>query len=193
MFALNAFCKENGLSGLEWSYGIPASVGGACKMNAGAFGRSFCELVKSFVVYDGLRVKTYKNFKFGYRQGCLRKNEILLSAVLQLKKSTTEKVQELQNKFLLERKEKQPYGEYTLGSTFKRGENFMPAKLIDEFGFKGAREGKIKVSEKHAGFLINEGGGNAEDYLKLVQKIEIAARQKGYKFEREFITLGFGK
>ena len=102
-------------------------------------------------------------------------------------------MKELQTKYLNLRKEKQPYGEFSLGSTFKRGRGFAPAKLIDEFGYKGAWRGNIQVSEKHAGFLINKGEGTAKDFMFMVNHIEKHAVRKGYKLSREFVMLGDNK
>ena len=193
LFVLNAYCFKNGLGGLEWSYGIPASVGGACKMNAGAFGGEFCKFVKEITVFNGISIKKSKKINFSYRKGCLKDNEILISVVLELEKKDAEKIKKQQFKFLNERKEKQPYGVFSLGSVFKRGKDFLPAKLIDEFGFKGLRRGGMVVSNKHAGFIINEKNGSARDFLKLVSFIEEYAKERGYRFEREFVTIGLDK
>lgn len=191
LFTLNAFCAKSGLGGLEWSYGIPGSVGGACKMNAGAFGGEFCQYVKEIEVFNGVSIKRRKNISYSYRQGCLRKDEVLISATLKLEERDNEEIKQLQKEFLNKRQENQPYGKFSLGSVFKKGKDFSPAELIDKFGFKGLREGDIVVSNKHAGFLINEGNGRAREFLKLTQFIENYAKEKGYAFEREFISLGF--
>lgn len=189
LFKLNSFCAKNGLSGLEWSYGIPASVGGACKMNAGAYGGEFCNLLKEILVFDGIKVRRKTHFEFFYRKGCLKKNEILLSATLSLKKDDPSLIQKRQFDFLKQRKEKQPYGKFTLGSTFKRSCGIVPAVLIDKFGFKGAWRGGVQVSPKHAGFIVNENQGSAKDFLSVVQAIENTMLHYGYKFEREFVIL----
>jgi len=191
LFVLNAYCQKNGLGGLEWSYGIPASVGGACKMNAGAFGGEFCSFVKEITIFNGISIKKSKNIKYSYRKGCLNKNEILISVVLKLNKKDNAQIKNEQLNILNQRKEKQPYGVFSLGSVFKRGENFIPAKLIEEFGFKNLRKGGMVVSNIHAGFIINEGDGSSKDFLELVKIIEKRAKEEGYNFEREFVCLGF--
>ena len=193
LFELNMFCAKNGLGGLEWSYGIPASVGGACRMNAGAFGGEFCERIENIKIFDGFSLKKRKKIKYSYRKGCLKKNEILISATLKLEKKNSKLIIEEQNCFLNLRKEKQPYGKFSLGSVFKRDEKFMPAKVIDDLGLKGKRVGGVCVSDKHSGFIINDQNGSAKDFLNLVEEIEGLAKQKGYLFKREFINLGFGK
>ena len=193
LFELNRFCYENSLGGLEWSFGIPASIGGATKTNCGAFGGEFCKHIKNITVFDGIRIKKRKKIKYAYRKGCLRNNEILIAVTLALERLDAQKIKEKQNEFFTIRKEKQPYGKFSLGSVFKRGEGFLPAKIIDEMGLKGMREGDLIVSEKHAGFIVNLGKGLASDFLKLVEKIEHDALKKGYKFQREFVCLGFDK
>ncbi len=190
LFTLNTFCEKHDLGGLEWSYGIPGSVGGACKMNAGAFGGEFCKFISEIRVFNGISVKKRKNITYSYRKGCLKKDEVLISATLKLEKGERKEIRNLQMKFLTERQKKQPYGKFSLGSVFKRGEDFLPAQLIDEFGFKGLREGDIVVSNKHAGFFINEGKGTAKEFLRLTNYIENYAKEKGYNFEREFVSLG---
>ncbi len=191
LFALNAFCLKNGLGGLEWSYGIPATVGGAVKMNAGAFGGEFCKFLSEITFFNGISIKKSKKINFSYRKGCLKPNEVLISATLKLSKKGREEIKKEQEKYFLERKRKQPYGEFSLGSVFKRGSDFLPAKLIDEFGFKGIGKGDMVVSEKHSGFIVNKGNGSARDFLELVCLIEKRAKQEGVKFEREFTELGF--
>ena len=190
LFALNAFCAKNGFAGLEWSYGIPASVGGACKMNAGAYGGEFCNYVKEITIFNGVSIKKIKNINYGYRKGCLKQGEILISAMLKLEEKDPREIIENQQNYLKMRKEKQPYGEFSLGSVFKKGKDFFPAKLIEEFGFKNLRRGGMVISEKHSGFIINDNNGTSKDFLYLVDFIECFAKEKGYFFEREFITLG---
>ena len=106
-------------------------------------------------------------------------------------KRDKKEIKDKQNLYLNKRQTNQPYGEFSLGSVFKRGENFFPAKLIDDFGFKGFSVGDVEVSKKHAGFIINKGSGKAKDFLSVVEEIENFAKKKGYLFEREFVSIGF--
>ena len=191
LFVLNHFCQSKGFTGIEWSYGIPASVGGAVKMNAGAYGGEFCFFVKEVVVFDGVKTKIRKNLTYSYRKGCLKKNEILLYAVLQLEDGDKKQILDSMLSVLKKRKECQPYGEFSVGSVFKRGKDFFPAKVIEEMGYKGKRKGEMEVSTKHSGFIVNNGKGKAEDFLSLVCEIEAKARERGFLFEREFVSLGF--
>jgi len=191
LFALNHFCLNRGFTGLEWSYGIPASVGGAVKMNAGAYGGEFCNFVKEIVVFDGVSRRTRKKLSYSYRKGCLKKNEVLMSAVLELEEGSKEQILSSMLSVLKKRKESQPYGEFSLGSVFKRGKDFFPAKIIEEIGYKGRMCGNMEISKKHSGFIVNKGGGKAKEFLSLVCDVEKIARERGYIFEREFVPLGF--
>ena len=191
LFVLNKFCLDNSLTGLEWSYGIPASVGGACKMNAGAFDGCFCNKIDSFEVLKKGRVYKRKKVFYTYRKGCIKEDEILISAVIKLEKGNKSEIKKRQEMFLSKRKETQPYNFPSLGSVFKRGNGFFPAKLIQDFGLKGTRKGNVYISRKHAGFIINKGEGKASDFLCLVKLIEGVAKKNGYFFEREFHLLGF--
>ena len=193
LFALNKFCADNNLTGLEWSYGIPGTIGGACKMNAGAFGEEFCSKVEKIIVLKNGKIYTRKKLHYAYRKGCLRNGEILISAIITLKKEKKEEIIAKQKSFFEIRKEKQPYDFHSLGSVFKRGKNFVPAKLIDEYGLKGTRKGDVCISMKHAGFVINKKNGRAKDFLDIVKLIENIAKKDGYKFQREFVMLGFDK
>ena len=193
LFSLNLFCRENALSGLEWSYGIPGTVGGACFMNAGAFGGEFCSLIKSVRILKNGKIVERTKIQYSYRKGCLKDGEILLSVVLSLKKGNKNKIKAEQEKCIQLRKEKQPYDYHSLGSVFKRDEKFAPAYLIEKFGLKGLRKGGVQVSRKHSGFIINKQNGRAKDFLALVELIEKIAETNGYKFQREFVMLGFDK
>lgn len=191
LFALNHFCQQRGFSGLEWSYGIPGSVGGAVKMNAGAYGGEFCPLVKEITIFDGRKIKKRRKLTFSYRKGCLKKGEILLSAIIQLESGEKEMILEKMLQNLNNRKASQPYGEFSLGSVFKRGKDFVPAKIIEEMGLKGKECGGMQVSVKHSGFIVNKGEGSADEFLSLVCEIEAEAKKRGFVFEREFVSLGF--
>ncbi len=191
LFALNHFCQSRGFTGLEWSYGIPASVGGAVKMNAGAYGGEFCTFVKEISVFDGVSKRNRKKLSYSYRKGCLKKNEILTSAVLELESADKEQILSTMLSVLKKRKESQPYGEFSLGSVFKRGKDFFPAKIIEELGYKGKCCGDMEISTKHSGFIVNKGEGKAKEFLSLVYDVEKEAKERGYLFEREFVSLGF--
>lgn len=188
LFELNNFCQKNGYGGLEFSFGIPGSVGGACKMNAGAFGGEFCKHIKNIKIFDEIRLKNRKKLNFSYRKGCLRKNEVLISATLKLEKCSPKEILSKQIEYLNKRRNSQPYGEFSLGSVFKRGK-IIPAQFIDGLGLKGYKIGGAEVSKKHAGFIINNKNATAEDFLNIVKHIENEAKKRKIKLEREFFYL----
>ncbi len=168
---------ELGLSGFEELSGIPASVGGAVRSNAGAFGREISELISSVTVYDVASVSVIElspsECDFSYRHSAFRDNKrIVLSADFKLSRSE-ENISSKINYFKQKRKETQPVGEHSIGSTFKRPAGAYAAEMIDRCGLKGRRVGGVKISEKHAGFIVNAGFGTAQDYLNLM---EIARR-----------------
>ncbi len=193
LFQLNQKLAKRGLSGLEWSYGIPATLGGLLVMNGGAFGHEICEFVKEVKVLDGGKIREInaEQAEFSYRHSNLQKY-IVLGANLQLSCEKTENILEKMNFFLAKRKESQPYEFPSLGSVFKqiRGEEIVyPAKLLDKMGLKGVRIGKAEISKKHAGFIINTGGATSADVLALIEFMECQVSKVGVTLEREIVVL----
>lgn len=184
LFTLCMYCEQQGLSGLEFAYGIPGSLGGAVKMNAGAFGGEICDLIEEISILKDGQIFTKREFSYGYRKGVLADDEILISAKLKLKYEKSEEIIRKQSIFLQKRKTTQT-SEPSCGSIFKRDGNIIPAKLIDEWGLKGVRIGDAMISPKHAGFIINVGEAKFKDVKKLIEIIEWIAQNKGYVFERE--------
>lgn len=165
--------RKNCLGGLEFLSGVPCSVGGALKMNAGAFGAQIGDYIYKMRVLNldcdnkgKIEVKEINadDLRFSYRRGA---NGIVLEAVLKLGKKSVEKSISEAREFLSKRREKQP-ALPSLGSTFKNGK-IPSGKLIDDCGLKGAKKGGARISEKHANFIVNEGGASASDYLYLVE------------------------
>lgn len=189
LFNLNSACAQNSLEGLEFTYGLPGSVGGAVSMNAGAFGDEICNHLFEIVVCKDGEIYSRQNLKFRYRKGPLEKGEILLFAKFKLKKGEKQKIIQIQHDFLQKRRDTQPYGECSAGSVFRRGENFIPAKLIDEWGLKGLKIGGCEISKKHAGFIVSAGKARQSDALALIELIEWVAKAKGYIFEREIVVV----
>ena len=190
LFELCMFCQKHGLSGLEKLYGIPATVGGAIVMNAGAFGEEICSKLKSFKIFKkNGEIIEKKNFRYAYRKGPVEDDEILLSAIFKLKKEKKSKILNEMMEIFQKRKTLQPYNYPSAGSVFKRGENFLPAKLIDEWGLKGLKVGGACVSDKHAGFIINIKNASSNDVKKLIEEIERNASQHGFVFEKEIKVL----
>lgn len=174
MFELNRLCVNLSLSGLEWSYGIPGTVGGAVRMNSGCFGHSISEVIKFVKVFDGKRVKKLNRdeLQFDYRNSIIKKkNYIVLNAGFELNVGNKEKIEEEQNLFLNRKKSTQPYSSYSAGSVFKRHNDVAISKLIDELGLKGFKVNDAEISKMHAGFIINNGQASCNDVLKLIEYI----------------------
>ena len=184
------------LSGFEFASGIPGTIGGAIRMNAGAYGSEFKDIVveTKCMNYDGdIVILNNEQQKFEYRKSIFKDEKyIILETKLQLtqvKDNTV--IKEKMDEYKKSRLEKQPIEFPSAGSTFKRGNNFITAKLIDECGLKGYSIGGAKVSDKHAGFVINTGDATSKDVLELVNVIKEEVFKKfGKKIELEIETIG---
>ena len=174
---------DNNLQGFEFAAGIPGTIGGAIRMNAGAYGGEIKDIVQDveYLDYEDLKIKkiTNKECNFEYRHSvfCENKN-IILSATFKLKNGIKEEIANRMNEFAKSRKEKQPLEYPSAGSTFKRGTDFITAKLIDECGLKGYQIGGAQVSEKHAGFIINKENATAKDIIDLVEYVKKTVKEK---------------
>ena len=166
---------NNSLSGLEELVGIPGTVGGAVKMNAGAFGKTIFDIMRSFTVFnmlDGeIKEVRFEKFRRRYRDGGLNTGDIVVSAVLRLKCSEKDKIFIGLTNFSKNRRSKQPQNGYSLGSIFKNPRQYPAGWLIEECGLKGKKIGGAFVSEKHANFIVNDGTATSEDILKLMELI----------------------
>ena len=175
LFKLNKECAKAGLSGLEFSYGIPGSVGGAIKMNAGAYGGSISDVLKCVWVFNGKKVVKIKKEKlnFAYRHSVLSENNwTIISACFKLKNGNSEEINAKINEIFNLRLSKQPYDKPSAGSVFKRNDNFIISKIIDDLGLKGYKIGGAEISTKHAGFIINSGDATCNDVLNLIKYIK---------------------
>ena len=161
------------IAGFEFASGIPGTIGGAIRMNAGAHGTEMKDIVQTITYVDKMgkiHKMTAEQAKFQYRKSIFaEKDYIIIEAELKLQKGNKNEIQEKMQEYAKYRKEKQPLEYPSAGSTFKRGEDFITAKLIDECGLKGYQIGGAQISEKHAGFIINKGNATAEDVLKLIE------------------------
>ncbi len=170
------FALENSLSGLEFAFGIPGTIGGGVYMNAGAYGGEIKDTIVScdYMTPDGKILTMSKDqMNLGYRTSIFNSNNcIILSAVFSLKHGKKEEIKEKMNDFLSRRKDKQPLEFPSAGSTFKRPEGHFAGALIEASGLKGYSIGGAQVSEKHAGFVINKGDATARDVLDLVEHIK---------------------
>lgn len=179
---LARLCCDNGLSGAEFLSGIPGTIGGAIKMNAGAHGSEIKDIVVKTICLDenGKIIElSNKEQEFEYRKSIFEeKKYIILETELLLKSDDIDLINSRMNEMLETRKRKQPIEYPSAGSTFKRKPNVVTAKLIDEAGLKCFSIGGAAVSEKHAGFIINKGNATAKDILELVEYIKKTVYQK---------------
>lgn len=185
------------LSGFEFAAGIPGTIGGAIKMNAGAYGGQMSDIVVSTryinLSDEQLRIEQIDNeeHEFGYRHSIFSNNIIILNTTLKLNKGIKEEIQDKMDYNKQSRKEKQPIDKPSAGSTFKRGSDFITAQLIDECGLKGYTIGGAQVSEKHAGFIVNLGNATAKDVLELVEFVKKQVFEKFNKaIELEIEVIG---
>ncbi len=187
--------EESGLSGLEFAYGIPGTLGGATVMNAGAYDGEMSYVVSEVTVLDGegiVRTLSCEDMHFGYRDSIIKHSPmIVLSAKMTLEPGDRAEIHDKMADFLQRRKSKQPLEFPSAGSTFKRPVGYFAGKLIEDAGLKGKRIGGACVSEKHAGFIVNTGGATASDINMLMETVEEEVYQRfGVKLEPEVIKLG---
>lgn len=172
---------QNGLTGMEFAAGIPGTLGGALCMNAGAYGGEMKDIADSVTVYHNGGIKTYENNELGfaYRTSLIQKQDMcVLSAVISLKSGDRDKIKQKTQELNKSRSDKQPLNKPSAGSTFKRPEGDFAGRLIMDSGLRGMRIGGAAVSEKHCGFVVNEGGATAEDVLKLIAHIKKVVLEK---------------
>lgn len=169
-----------GLSGMEELYGIPGSFGGAIYMNAGAYGKEMKDVLEWVELYDGGKVERFspRDLEMSYRKTNVG-DRIILRAALKLKKGYSEGIYKRMKEYLRRRLEKQPIFEKSAGSLFKRPRpNFYVGSAIEKLGLKGFSVGGMKISEKHAGFLVNSGNGKFEDAIKLIEIVREKIKEK---------------
>ena len=168
---------ENSLSGLEFAYGIPGTVGGGVFMNAGAYGGEMVDVIESVRCCDAegnVKVLPKEALGLSYRHSAFMENGLyVLGATLRLARGDKDAIRAKMSKNMEKRRTKQPLEYPSCGSAFKRPEGYFAAALIEQCGLKGATVGGMQVSEKHSGFIINKGnatGDDVEALLALVQK-----------------------
>ena len=186
---------ENSLSGLEFAYGIPGTVGGAMYMNAGAYGGEMKDVALSVTAMtpdgDIVEVKA-ADMQLGYRTSVFKTNGyIILFAKYNLHTGDPAEIRARMDDVMDRRKTKQPLEYPSAGSVFKRPEGAFAGTLIEQCGLKGTTVGGAQVSEKHAGFIINVGGATCDDVMGLVKLVQDTVKEKtGYMLEREIIRTG---
>ena len=189
--ALAAEATRRGLSGLEFAFGIPGSIGGAVYMNAGAYGSEISAvLTESTCLAEGnVITRSANEHAFGYRTSIYRHtNDVILSAGFRLTAGDPEESRARAAKNMESRKSKQPLEYPNAGSVFKRPEGAFPGALIEQAGLKGLRIGGAEISEKHANFIVNRGGASAGDVLRLIDTVQKEVYlQFGITLETEII------
>ena len=183
------------IEGFEFASGIPGSIGGALRMNAGAHGGEMKDIVLETMCMDkqgNICVLSNEEQEFEYRNSIFKLNKyIILSTKLKFKKGIYKEIKEKMDEYANWRKEHQPIEYPSAGSTFKRGTDFITAKLIDECGLKGYSIGDAEVSTKHAGFVINKGNAKAKEVIDLIEYIkEKVADKFGKEIELEVQIIG---
>ncbi|MBR3144909.1 MAG: UDP-N-acetylmuramate dehydrogenase [Clostridia bacterium] len=187
--------RDNSLSGLEFAYGIPGTVGGAMYMNAGAYGGEMADVTVSAVCLD----KDYNRFEIplekmelSYRNSVFKTaGYIVLSVRFRLKQGDKDEINEVMKDIFKRRTDKQPLDFPSAGSTFKRPVGNYAGTLIEKAGLKGESVGGAMVSEKHAGFIINYDNATAKDVKSLIKKVkDTVYEQSGVNLAEEVIFIG---
>lgn len=182
---------ENSLTGFEFASGIPGTIGGAIYMNAGAYGGEMKDIVESVQVLDldNFELRELKNeeLEFSYRKSIIqRKNYIVTTIKLKLQKGNKEEINAVYEDLRERRNSKQPLNFGSAGSTFKRPEGHFASKLIEDAGLKGYHINDAWVSEKHSGFVVNEGNASYKEVMELIEYVQKVVFEKfGVKLETE--------
>lgn len=192
--SLIAVCRaaaENSLSGIEWGYGIPGSLGGGVYMNAGAYGGEMKDILTEVTFLDEAgeyRTLPADELSLSYRHSIFeeRPGTVIVEAVLTLTPGDPAAIRAAMEDYMSRRREKQPLEYGSAGSTFKRPVGNYASALVDQCGLKGLSVGGAEVSRKHAGFIINRGGATAADVRELIAEVQRIVREKtGYTLECE--------
>lgn len=193
--AIAAKALENGLSGFEFAAGIPGTLGGACVMNAGAYGGEMKQVIEEVTVLDpqgGILTIPAESMEMGYRTSIIaKKGYIVLEAVIRLNRGVETEIKALMDELKEKRIAKQPLEYPSAGSTFKRPEGYFAGKLIQDSGMRGFRVGGAQISEKHCGFVINRDHATAADVEELMRQVSEKVSEKfGVTLEPEVKRLG---
>lgn len=195
--ALAQVLLKQSISGFEFAAGIPGSIGGAIRMNAGAYGGEMKDIVKNVTVLNEkgeINILTNEECEFSYRHSRFTNSkEIVIKVTLELPLGDEAEIKAKMDEYDQSRREKQPLNLSSAGSTFKRGSDFITAKLIDECGLKGYTSGDAQVSTLHAGFVVNLGNATAQDVLNVVNHVkQVVLEKTGKQIELEVELLGEG-
>lgn len=199
MPVLSQLAKKNSLKGLEFACGIPGTIGGGVKMNAGAYGSQISDILYEVTYMDEKEeIKTIKNKEcsFGYRKSIftINPNYVILSAKFKLEKGNIDEIENKMRENSLARKTKQPLEYPNFGSVFKRPEGYFVGKLVDDAGLRGYKIGGAQVSTKHTGFIVNVDNATCKDVLNLIEYVQTTVYNKfNVKLTPEVIIIGGDK
>ena len=190
-----AAALEASLTGLEFASGIPGTLGGALRMNAGDYGGEMKQVTESAQVLtpDGeILVIPVDELGMSYRTSVISRNDyVVLEAVLKLHRGSQEEIRACMEELKEKRVSKQPLEYGSAGSTFKRPEGYFAGKLIEDAGLRGFRVGDAQVSEKHCGFVINRGAATAAEVVQLMDQVRMRVKEKfGVDLEPEVKRIG---
>lgn len=190
-----AAARDAELSGFEFAAGIPGSIGGAIVMNAGAYDGEMKQIVQLVRVMDQTgEILTLDNdtMEFGYRTSIIKDRPfIVMAAVFSLTRGNKAAISARMEELMQMRKSKQPLEYPSAGSTFKRPEGYYAGKLIMDAGLRGYRIGGARVSEKHCGFVVNDGGASAADIREVIEEVQERVLDMFHvRLEPEVIYLG---
>lgn len=190
---LSVLCKSAlnaGLTGLEFAYGIPGTVGGAVYMNAGAYGGEMKDVLARvrYLTREGeICCAEASELELSYRHSIFEENGgCILSAEFRLQPGDPKEIRARMEDLMGRRRDKQPLDQPSAGSTFKRPAGAFAGALIEQCGLRGYRHGGAAISEKHCGFVVNLGGASCEDVLNLCEEVSSIVEEKtGFKLEKE--------
>lgn len=194
LYALCSAALEHSLTGLEFAYGIPGSLGGALYMNAGAYGGEMKDVVTScrYVGGDGeIHEMSAAEMQLTYRHSVFSGSSMVITSVtMELVPGDKAEIKSRMEELMQRRRDKQPLNFPSCGSTFKRPDGYFAAALIEECGLKGFTIGGAQVSEKHSGFVINRGHATFEDVMAVVNEVKrVVLEKKGVELECEMLIL----
>lgn len=199
MPTLSQLAKKNSLKGLEFACGIPGTIGGGVKMNAGAYGSQISDILYEVTYMDEkeeIKIIKNKDCSFGYRKSIftINPNYVILSAKFKLERGNIDEIENKMKENSLARKTKQPLEYPNFGSVFKRPEGYFVGKLVDDAGLRGYKIGGAQVSTKHTGFIVNVDNATCKDVLDLIGYVQTTVYNKfNVKLTPEVIIIGGDK
>ncbi len=193
--ALAGIAMRHRLAGLEFGVAIPASLGGAVKMNAGAHGRSMSEVIERVEVYSLVETTRHsipaEDAGFGYRRSGLPADGIVVGAAARLELGEEEEIRARMEEAREWRRRTQPLAEPNCGSVFKNPDGDHAARLIEAAGGKGLRHGGARVSEKHSNFIVADPGASSSDVWELIEQVRaLVESHAGVRLETEVELMG---